>query len=137
MERTLSIVKPDGVAGGHIGHVISKFEEAGLKVRGLKRLTLTMEQAQQFYAVHKERPFYNSLTAFMTEGPIVVMVLEGDAAITRVRSIMGATNPAEADEGTIRASWAESIERNVVHGSDSPENADVEVAFFFSHYELI
>ncbi|VAV82215.1 Nucleoside diphosphate kinase, partial [hydrothermal vent metagenome] len=123
MERTLSIVKPDGVRKNIIGEVISRFEKAGLKVVALKMTELTQAQAEGFYEVHKERPFFASLTEFMTSGPIVPMILEGEGAIKKVRDIMGATNPADAAEGTIRKDFADSIESNVVHGSDAPETA--------------
>ena len=136
IERTLSIVKPDAVAANHIGGVVAKLEEGGLKVVAQKMLRLTNEQAKAFYAVHKERPFYNDLVAFMTEGPVVVQVLEGDNAIARNREVMGATNPAEAADGTIRKLYGTNIERNACHGSDSPENAAIECAFFFSTADL-
>ncbi len=136
MERTLSIVKPDGVKRGLIGEVISRFEKAGLRIVALKMLKLSKEQAMGFYIVHKDRPFYNSLTDFMSEGPIVVMVIEGEGAISKVREIMGATNPKEAAPGTIRADFASDIERNIVHGSDSPESAGFEISYFFSSLEI-
>ncbi|HHN65172.1 MAG TPA: nucleoside-diphosphate kinase [Nitrospirae bacterium] len=136
MERTLSIVKPDGVKRGLIGEVISRFEKAGLRIVALKMLKLSKEQAMGFYIVHKDRPFYNSLTDFMSEGPIVVMVIEGEDAISKVREIMGATNPEEAAPGTIRADFASDIERNIVHGSDSPESAGFEISYFFSSLEI-
>ncbi len=136
MERTLSIVKPDGVKRGLIGEVISRFEKAGLRIVALKMLKLSKEQAMGFYIVHKDRPFYNSLTDFMSEGPIVVMVIEGEGAISKVREIMGATNPEEAAPGTIRADFASDIERNIVHGSDSPESAGFEISYFFSSLEI-
>jgi len=131
MERTLSIVKPDGVRKNIIGEVISRFEKAGLKVVALKMTELTQAQAEGFYEVHKERPFFASLTEFMTSGPIVPMILEGEGAIKKVRDIMGATNPADAAEGTIRKDFADSIESNVVHGSDAPETAAFETEYFF------
>ncbi len=137
MERTLSIVKPDGVKKNLVGEVISRFERGGLKVAALKMIHLTKEEAKGFYVVHKDRPFYDSLTDFMSEGPIVVMVLEGDDAISKVREIMGATNPKEAAPGTIRADLASDIERNTVHGSDSPESARYEISYFFSSLELV
>jgi nucleoside-diphosphate kinase len=136
IERTLSIVKPDAVAKDLIGKILAKFEENGLKIVAAKMLYLTKERAQEFYAVHKERPFYDDLVAFMTSGPVLVQVLEGENAILKNREVMGATNPAEAAAGTIRAEFAESIERNAVHGSDSSENAKVEVAFFFNEDEI-
>ena len=131
MERTLSIVKPDGVKKNIIGAVLSKFEEAGLKIVELKMMSLTKADAEKFYEVHKERPFYGDLTDFMCSGPIVPMVIEGDDAIKKVREVMGATNPAEAADGTIRKEFADSIDNNVVHGSDAPETAEVEIKFFF------
>ena len=135
-ERTLSIIKPDAVKKNVIGGVIHELEKGGLRVVAQRMTRLTKEQAQAFYAVHKERPFYNDLVAFMTEGPVVVQVLEGESAVTRNREIMGATNPEQADDGTIRKLYGTNIERNAVHGSDSPENAAIEVAFFFSASEL-
>ena len=131
MERTLSIVKPDGVKKNIIGEVISRFEKAGLKIVELKMVTLSKEEAGKFYEVHSERPFYGDLTDFMSSGAIVPMAIEGDDAIKKVRDIMGATNPAEADEGTIRKDFAESIDANIVHGSDAPETAEVEIKYFF------
>ena len=135
-QRTLSIIKPDAVKKNVIGGVIHELEKGGLRVVAQRMTRLTKEQAQAFYAVHKERPFYNDLVAFMTEGPVVVQVLEGDNAVVRNREIMGATNPEQADDGTIRKLYGTNIERNAVHGSDSPENAAIEVAFFFSASEL-
>lgn len=137
MERTLSIIKPDGVKRNLIGEVISRFEKKGLRIAALKKITLSKEEAKAFYIVHKDRPFYESLTNFMSEGPIVVMVIEGDNAIAKVRDIMGATNPKEAAKGTIRADFATDIERNIVHGSDSPESAAYEIPFFFSTLEIL
>ncbi|MFN3395405.1 MAG: nucleoside-diphosphate kinase [Thermodesulfovibrionales bacterium] len=137
MERTLSIIKPDGVKKNLIGEVIGRFEKEGLRIAALKKLILSKEEAKAFYIVHKERPFYESLTDFMSEGPIVVMVIEGEKAISKVREIMGATNPKEALPGTIRADFATDIERNIVHGSDSPESAAYEIPFFFSALEII
>ncbi len=136
MERTLSIIKPDGVAKNIVGEVIKRFEAAGIKIAAMKMLQLTKSQAQGFYAVHKERPFFGSLTDFMTSGPIVVMVLEGENVIARNRKIMGATNFKEAEEGTIRREYATDIEKNVVHGSDAPETAAFEISFFFNHLEI-
>ena len=136
MEKTLSIVKPDGVGKNVIGEVIKRFEGVGMKVVGLKMVKLSKEQAQGFYAVHRERPFFDSLTDFMSSGPCVLMVLQGEDAITTVRKTMGATNPAEADEGTIRKDFASDIEHNIVHGSDSPESADYEINYFFNQLEL-
>ena len=137
MERTLSIVKPDGVKKGVIGEVIKRYESAGLKIVALKMLWMTKEEAKGFYVVHKDKPFYDSLTDFMSEGPIVVMVVEGQDAISKVREIMGATNPKEAKEGTIRADFATDIERNTVHGSDSPQSAQFEIGYFFSELEIM
>lgn len=136
-ERTLVIIKPDAVSKNLIGEIIARFERQGLRVAALKKLKLTKEGAKGFYIVHKDRPFYESLTDFMSEGPIVVMVLEGEDAIARVRKIMGATNPAQAEEGTIRRDFAENIERNAVHGSDSPESAAYEIPYFFSALEIL
>jgi len=136
VERTLSIIKPDGVAKNIIGEVIKRFEAAGIKIAAMKMLQLTKSQARGFYAVHKERPFFGSLTDFMTSGPIVVMVLEGENVIARNRKIMGATNFKEAEEGTIRREYATDIEKNVVHGSDAPETAAFEISFFFNHLEI-
>lgn len=136
MERTLSIVKPDGTEKNVIGEVLGRFEKNGIKVVALKMVKLTKEDAEGFYAVHKERPFFGSLTDFMSRGPIVVMVLEGENAIVKVREIMGATNPEEAAEGTIRKDFATDIEQNTVHGSDSPESADYEINYFFNALEL-
>lgn len=137
MEKTLVIIKPDAVKKNLIGEIISRFEKNGLKVAALKKIKMTKEQAKGFYIVHKDRPFYKSLTDFMSEGPCVVMVLEGENAIARVRKIMGATNPAQAEEGTIRKDFAENIERNAVHGSDSPQSASYEIPYFFSALEIL
>ncbi len=136
VERTFSIIKPDAVAKGAIGSVISKLESGGLRVVASRMVQLTEKQAREFYAVHKERPFYDSLVAFVTEGPVVVQVLEGPDAIAKNREIMGATNPEEAAPGTIRAELGTNIERNAVHGSDAPETAATEIAFFFPAAEL-
>jgi nucleoside-diphosphate kinase len=136
IERTLIIVKPDAVAKGVAGRIISRFEEAGFKVLAAKLLHMTAAEAQGFYAVHKERPFFSSLCAFMTQGPSLPMVLEGENAIARVREIMGATDPAKAAPGTIRKDFASSIEANAVHGSDSPESAASEIPYFFSRLEI-
>lgn len=132
VEQTLSIIKPDGVQKNLIGEIISRFEKAGLEIVAARMLHLSKEQAQGFYAVHKERPFYNDLVAYMTSGPVLVQVLSGDGAIAKNRDIMGATNPADAAPGTIRADFADSIEENIVHGSDAAETAANEIAFFFS-----
>jgi Nucleoside diphosphate kinase len=137
IERTLSILKPDATRRNITGKIISKFEENGLRIVASKRIRMTKAQAEAFYAVHKERPFYASLVESMTSGPVVVQVLEGQDAVALNRRIMGATNPAAADAGTIRAEFAESIEANSVHGSDSLENAAVEIAFFFSQTEIV
>jgi len=136
MERTLSIVKPDGTAKNIIGEVLKRYEDNGLRITALKKIKLTQEDAGGFYVVHKDKPFYGELTTFMSEGPIVVMVVEGEKAISKVREIMGATNPKEAKAGTIRADFATNIERNIVHGSDSPESAAFEVSYFFSSMEI-
>ncbi len=136
MERTLSIVKPDGVSKNLIGEVIRRFEQQGLRIAALRMLRLSVEDAKGFYIVHKERPFYGSLTEFMSQGPIVVMVVEGPNAIAKVGEIMGATNPKEAAPGTIRADFASDIEHNIVHGSDSAESAAYEIPFFFPAIEI-
>lgn len=130
-EQTLSIIKPDGVQKNLIGEIYARFEKAGLTIVAAKMLHLTKEQAEGFYAVHRERPFFNDLVAYMCSGPVMVQVLEGPSAIEKNREIMGATNPADADKGTIRADFATSIEENVVHGSDGPETARQEIDFFF------
>jgi nucleoside-diphosphate kinase len=137
IERTLSIIKPDATRRNLTGKVNARLEEAGLRIVAQKRLWLTRKQAEQFYAVHKERPFFNSLCEFMTSGPVVPQVLEGENAVTKNRDVMGATNPANAAPGTIRKDFAESIEANSVHGSDSADNAKIEIAFFFSGLELV
>ena len=136
IQRTLSIIKPDATKRNITGKIIQKFEEGGLSVVAQRRILLTKEQAEGFYSVHKERPFYNDLVSFMTSGPVVVQVLEGEDAIQRNREIMGATNPEEAEKGTIRAEYALNIEANSVHGSDSEENATNEIAFFFDEGEI-
>jgi nucleoside-diphosphate kinase len=136
IERTLTIIKPDAVAKGATGQIIARFEQAGLKVLAAKLVHLTPAQAGGFYIVHKERPFYASLCAFMTRGPVLAMALEGDRAIARWRELMGATDPAKAAPGTIRKDFASSIEANAVHGSDSPESAAFEIPYFFSALEL-
>jgi nucleoside-diphosphate kinase len=137
MERTLSIIKPDAVRKNVIGEIISRFEKNGLRIAAMKKIWMTKEEAKGFYIVHKERPFYNDLTSFMSEGPIVIMVLEGENAIAKNREIMGATNPANAEPGTIRKDFAENIERNAVHGSDAPETAAFEIKYFFSELEIL
>lgn len=136
MEKTLSIVKPDGVRKNVIGEVIKRFESQGLKVAALRMVHLTRKQAEGFYAVHRERPFFGSLTDFMCSGPAVLMVITGDGAIKKVREIMGATDPAKAEPGTIRADLADSIESNIVHGSDAPETAEFEIGYFFNALEI-
>jgi len=136
IERTLSIIKPDGVAKNIIGKIYSRFEKAGLQIIAAKMLHLSKEQAGEFYAVHKERPFYGDLIEFMTSGPVMVQVLEGNNAISKNREVMGATDPKEAAEGTIRADFAETVDENVVHGSDGPDTAKVEIAFFFKDDEI-
>ena len=137
VQRTLSIIKPDATRRNLTGAINQRFEAAGLRIIAQKRLHLTPAQAQAFYAVHSERPFFESLCEFMTSGPIVAQVLEGEDAIARNREVMGATNPALAEEGTVRKDYAESIEANSVHGSDAPETAQVEIAFFFSAIEIV
>ena len=137
MERTLSIVKPDGVVRGLIGEVIKRFENSNLKIVAMKMIWLTKEQAENFYAVHSERPFFGSLTDFISSGPIVVMVLEGEKAISKNRDLMGATNYKESAKGTIRRDFATEIEQNVVHGSDSPESAAFEIGYFFNSFEIV
>jgi nucleoside-diphosphate kinase len=137
MEKTLAIVKPDGVAGGHIGNVVKRIEDNGLKIKAMKMIRMTKSQAQGFYAVHKDRPFFGSLTDFMTSGPAVVMILEGENAISRWREMMGATNFKEAAEGTLRRDYATDIEKNVVHGSDAPETAAFETSYFFNAFERV
>lgn len=136
IERTLSIIKPDAVAKNVIGQIYSRFEQAGLKVIAAKMKQLSTQEAGEFYAVHKERPFYNDLVKFMTSGPVMIQVLEGENAILKNRELMGATNPKDAAAGTIRADFADSIDANAVHGSDAAETAAVEVAFFFSGLEV-
>ena len=137
LEQTFAIVKPDAVASGQTGQILSMIEHAGFRVRGLKMLRLSKQQAEAFYEVHHERPFYGGLVQFMTEGPVVVMVLERENCIKHWRELMGATNPEKAAEGTIRKKFAKSVERNCVHGSDAPETAAVEIPFFFSLGELL
>jgi nucleoside-diphosphate kinase len=136
MERTLSIVKPDGVARGLIGEVVKRFEKAGIRIAAMKMIHMTKEQAEGFYAVHKARPFFGSLTEFMSSGPAVVMVLEGENVIAKNRELMGATNYKDAAEGTIRRDFASDIEKNIVHGSDAPETAAVEIGYFFNQLEI-
>ncbi|MEX2223898.1 MAG: nucleoside-diphosphate kinase [Candidatus Rokuibacteriota bacterium] len=136
VQRTLTIIKPDAVAQGVTGQIIARFEQAGLKVLAAKLIHLSAAQAGGFYIVHKERPFYGSLCAFMTQGPCMPIVLEGESAIARLRELMGATDPAKADAGTIRKEFASSIEANAVHGSDSPESAAFEIPYFFGALEI-
>ncbi len=136
IQRTLSIVKPDGVAANRIGEVVRRFEAAGLQVAALKMIRLERKEAEAFYHVHRERPFFPSLVTFMTSGPIVPMVIEGEDAIARVRAIMGATDPAKAAPGTLRKDFASSIEKNIVHGSDGPETAAFEIGFFFGALDI-
>jgi len=137
MDYTFSIIKPDAVRRNLIGHINQMIEKSGLKIIASKKMYLTKQQAETFYSIHKERPFFNSLVDFMTSGPVQVQVLEGSDAVASYRKIMGATNPDEAEEGTIRKLYAESIEANSVHGSDSGENANIEINFFFSGSELV
>ena len=137
VERTFSIIKPDATRRNLTGKINARFEEKGLRIVAQKRLKMTRQQAEGFYGVHKERPFFNDLCTFMTSGPVVVQVLEGDNAVAKNREIMGATNPANAAPGTIRKDFAESIEANSVHGSDSPDNAKTEIAFFFQPNEIV
>ena len=137
VERTLSIIKPDATERNLTGKIIALLEDAGLRVVAQKRVRWSQDQAQQFYAVHKERPFYNDLVAFMTSGPIVIQVLEGENAVSKNREVMGATDPAKAETGTIRKEFAENIERNSVHGSDSAENAANEIAMCFTESEIV
>ncbi|MDD5786313.1 nucleoside-diphosphate kinase [Campylobacter lanienae] len=136
MEQTLSIIKPDATKKGVIGKIIDRFESNGLRIAAAKKVQLSVEDAKKFYEVHASRPFYNDLVEFMTSGPVVVMVLEGQNAVLKNRELMGATNPTEAAPGTIRADFAESIDANAVHGSDSLENAKIEIAFFFASREI-
>jgi len=136
IEQTLSILKPDSVENNHIGDILSRFEKNGLKIIAAKMLHLTTEQAKAFYAVHAHRPFFQELVSFMTEGPVLVLVLQGEDAIIKNRNIMGATNPKEAAPGTIRADFAQSIDKNAIHGSDSAETAKQEILFFFKSQEI-
>ena len=136
MEQTLSIIKPDAVAKNVIGQILSRFENAGLKILATKKIQLSQADAEAFYAVHSKRPFFNDLVTFMISGPVVVTVLEGDNAMQINRDLMGATNPKEAEAGTIRADFAESIDANAVHGSDSVENANIEINFFFAQQDI-
>jgi nucleoside-diphosphate kinase len=137
MERTFAIIKPDAVGRGLAGDIIKRIEASGLKIRGMRLMHLSQGQAERFYEVHKARPFYGDLCKYMTSGPVVVICLEGDKAITRWRDLMGATDPAKANAGTIRKDFGENIERNAVHGSDAPETAAQEIPFFFSNLDLV
>ena len=137
MERTFAIIKPDAVGRGLAGDIIKRIEQAGLKIQGMRLLQLSLAQAERFYEVHKARPFYHDLCTYMTSGPVVVMVLEGEGAIVKWRELMGATDPKKAAAGTIRSDFGENIERNAVHGSDAPETAAQEVPFFFSSLDLV
>ncbi len=136
VEQALSIIKPDGVQKNLIGEIYGRFEQAGLEIVAARMIHLSKEQAEGFYAVHKERPFFDDLVSYMTSGPVMVQALQGESAINANREIMGATNPADADPGTIRADFAESIEQNVVHGSDGPDTAEAEIAFFFGNDDV-
>ena len=137
IQRTLSIVKPDGVRKGVVGEVIRRFEAAGIRIAAMRMLRLAKAEAEGFYAVHRERPFFPSLTDFMSSGPIVVMVLEGENVIARNRELMGATDPKKADKGTIRADLADNVEQNIVHGSDAPETAITEISYFFRELDIV
>ena len=137
IERTFSIIKPDATRRNLTGKINAKLEEAGLRIVAQRRIQMSQAQAESFYGVHKERPFFGSLVSFMTSGPVVVQVLEGENAVAKNREVMGATNPANADAGTIRKEFAESIEANSVHGSDSPENAAIEIAYFFAGSDIV
>jgi len=137
MQQTLSIIKPDAVKKNVIGKIIDRFESNGLRIAAMKKVQLSKKDAEQFYAVHSERPFFADLVEFMTSGPVVVMVLEGEDAVAKNRNLMGATNPKEAEAGTIRADFADSIDANAVHGSDSLENAKIEIEFFFARREIV
>jgi len=137
MEQTLSIIKPDAVAKNVVGQILSRFETAGLRIAATKKIQLSLADAQAFYAVHAQRPFFKDLVEFMISGPVVVTVLEGENAMAKNRELMGATNPKEADAGTIRADFAQSIDANAVHGSDSVENAQIEINFFFAQREIV
>jgi nucleoside-diphosphate kinase len=135
-QQTLSIIKPDAVSSKHIGHIISRFEDNGLRVAAVKMTKLSKEQAEQFYAVHKERPFYTDLVEFMSSGPVVILVLKGEDAVAKNRALMGATDPSKAEKNTLRADFAQSVTKNAVHGSDSVENAEKEITFFFNPSEI-
>ena len=137
MSRTFTIIKPDSVEKGNFGKIISKIEAEGFRIIGIKKLHLARAQAEKFYAVHSERPFFGDLVKYMTSGPVYVAALERDDAVSALRKVMGATDPSKADAGTIRKDFGESIERNAIHGSDSEENAGIEIGFFFAQYELV
>jgi nucleoside-diphosphate kinase len=137
IERTLSIIKPDAVAAGQSGEILAMIEKAGFRILGMRMLRLRKQHAEGFYAVHRERPFFPNLVSFMTEGPVIVLALEREDAILKLREVMGATNPANAAEGTVRKRFAANIERNCIHGSDAPETAEIELRFFFSTAELL
>jgi nucleoside-diphosphate kinase len=137
IEQTFAIIKPDAVAAGHAGQILSMIEKAGFRIRGMKMTRLSKQQAEGFYDIHRERPFFSGLVTFMTEGPVVLLALEREDAIKQWRELMGATNPEKAAEGTIRKKFAHNIERNAVHGSDAPETAAIEIPFFFSMAELL
>ena len=137
IEQTFAIIKPDAVGAGHAGRILSMIEHAGFRIRGMKMTRLSRQQAEGFYDIHRSKPFFSGMVTFMTEGPVVLLVLERENAIKQWREVMGATNPANAAEGTIRKKFAENIERNAVHGSDAPETAAVEIPFFFSMAELL
>ena len=136
-ERTLTIIKPDSVENGNVGNIIAHLEREGFRISAARMLHLTTDQARAFYAVHKERPFYDDLVTYMTSGPVWAMSLQRQDAVAHLRAVMGATNPADAEDGTIRSRYGASIERNAIHGSDSPENAAIETAFFFAECDLI
>ena len=137
MQKTFTILKPDTVKAGNAGAIISQLEKAGFRIRAMKMLHLTESQAQGFYYVHKERPFFGSLVTFMTEGPVIMMVLEAESAIEKLRKVMGATDPAKADAGTIRKQFGSNIERNAIHGSDGPDTAAFEISYFFNQLEIV
>ena len=137
MSKTFTIIKPDSVSKGNFGKIISRIEQDGFRILAVKKLHLTTAQAEKFYAVHRERPFYQSLVTYMTSGPVYVAALERDDAVSALRKVMGATDPSKADAGTIRKDFGESIERNAIHGSDSDENAAIEISFFFAQHELV
>jgi nucleoside-diphosphate kinase len=136
-QRTFTIIKPDSVEKGNFGKIISRVEAEGFRILGLKKTMLSQKQAEGFYAIHRERPFFKDLVKYMTSGPVYVAALERDDAVAKLRAVMGATDPKKADAGTIRAEFGESIERNAIHGSDSPENGEIEIAFFFAQSELL